>query len=59
MFFDIVVDRLKNVVVFKKLVIFDVFEILSKIEEENNMIDKSNVEIKVVLFKGFVEGRLK
>ena len=58
---DLTADKLKNAAATKKLAIFDAFEILSKIEEENNMIDKSNVSIetKAALFKGFAEGRSK
>ena len=56
---DLSADKLKNAAATKKLAIFDAFEILSKIEEENNMIDKSNVETKAASFKGFAEGRSK
>lgn len=34
-------DRLKNAAATKKLAIFDAFEILSRIEEERNLIDSS------------------
>ena len=36
---DISADRLKNAAATKKLAIFDAFEILSKINEEQNIID--------------------
>lgn len=56
---DIAADRLKNAAASKKLAIFDAFEILTKIEEENSMINTENVETKAALFKGFAEGRSK
>ena len=56
---DIAADRLKNAAATKKLAIFDAFEILTKIEEENSMIDKNNIDTKASLFKGFAEGRSK
>ena len=36
---DISADRLKNAAATKKLAIFDAFEILNRIEEENNILD--------------------
>jgi len=36
---DISADRLKNAAATKKLAIFDAFEILSRIEEEENIIN--------------------
>ena len=56
---DISADRLKNAAATKKLAIFDAFEILTKIEEENNMIDINKKESKASSFKGFAEGRSK
>ena len=56
---DIAADRLKNAAASKKLAIFDAFEILTKIEEENNMIDINKKESKASSFKGFAEGRSK
>ncbi len=56
---DIAADRLKNAAASKKLAIFDAFEILSKIEEENNMIASNKNESKAASFKGFAEGRSK
>ena len=56
---DISADRLKNAAATKKLCIFDAFEILNKIQEEEQMIlDSNNKESKPV-FKGFAEGRSK
>ena len=57
---DISADRLKNAAATKKLAIFDAFEILSRIQEEENMLeDKPVEEKKEKLFKGFAEGRSK
>lgn len=54
-------DRLKNAAATKKLAIFDAFEILSRIEEEEELLlDKPKVEKKEERsFKGFAEGRSK
>jgi len=43
------------------LAIFDAFEILSRIEEEENLLENKpkEVETKVRSFKGFAEGRSK
>jgi len=56
---DIAADRLKNAAASKKLAIFDAFEILTRIEEENNMIQNDKTESKASSFKGFAEGRSK
>ena len=57
---DISADRLKNAAATKKLAIFDAFEILNRIEEENNMLENKPKEVtKEVVFKGFAEGRSK
>jgi len=56
---DISADRLKNAAATKKLAIFDAFEILSRIEEEENIINEKPKEKKVEAFKGFAEGRSK
>lgn len=54
-------DRLKNAAATKKLAIFDAFEILKRIEEEENMLEgKAKEEVKETRsFKGFAEGRSK
>ncbi len=55
-------DRLKNAAATKKLAIFDAFEILQRIQEEEEMLKEKpqNVEEKPVRkFKGFAEGRSK
>ena len=46
---DISADRLKNAAATKKLAIFDAFEILTRIENEKEMLED----------KGFAEGRSK
>ena len=58
---DVAADRLKNAAATKKLCIMDAFEILQRIEEEQNMLeDKPKVEEKKKSsFKGFAEGRSK
>ncbi|MAN60430.1 hypothetical protein DRO61_09380 [Candidatus Bathyarchaeota archaeon] len=56
---DISADRLKNAAATKKLAIFDAFEILARIQEEQNLLDDKPINKKVESFKGFAEGRSK
>jgi len=57
---DITADRLKNAAATKKLAIFDAFEILNRIQEEENLLEGSVSEKKEEkVFKGFAEGRSK
>ena len=57
---DITADRLKNAAATKKLAIFDAFEILQRIQEEDDMLNEKPKEIKKEkAFKGFAEGRSK
>jgi len=56
---DISADRLKNAAATKKLAIFDAFEILKRIEDEENILNEKPIEIKENTFKGFAEGRSK
>jgi ASC-1-like (ASCH) protein len=57
---DISADRLKNAAATKKLAIFDAFEILNRIEEEENLLNNKPKEVKEErAFKGFAEGRSK
>ena len=57
---DITADRLKNAAATKKLAIFDAFEILTRIQEEENLLEgKTPKERKEKIFKGFAEGRSK
>ena len=57
---DVSADRLKNAAATKKLAIFDAFEILNRIQEEENLLEgKTPEEAKKKVFKGFAEGRSK
>tara|TARA_R100001443_G_scaffold88074_1_gene94583 strand:+ start:4405 stop:4677 length:273 start_codon:yes stop_codon:yes gene_type:complete len=56
---DISADRLKNAAATKKLAIFDAFEILNRIEEEENMLKETSKKDKGASFKGFAENRSK
>ncbi len=57
---DITADRLKNAAATKKLAIFDAFEILSRIEEEEELLNEKNKPKKEEkTFRGFAEGRSK
>ena len=57
---DISADRLKNAAATKKLAIFDAFEILNRIQEEEDMLNNKPKEVKEErTFKGFAEGRSK
>jgi len=56
---DISADRLKNAAATKKLAIFDAFEILNRIEEEQALLDGANKDTRAKSFKGFAEGRSK
>ena len=55
---DISADRLKNAAATKKLAIFDAFEILSRIQAEEDLLNEKPQEVKEEkAFKGFAEGR--
>ena len=56
---DVSADRLKNAAATKKLAIMDAFEILQRIEEEENILDGKDKTKEVKSFKGFAEGRSK
>ena len=56
---DISADRLKNAAATKKLAIFDAFEILTRIEEEKNILENKPTEKKENTFSGFAERRSK
>ena len=57
---DITADRLKNAAATKKLAIFDAFEILQRIETEEDLLNnKPKEEKEERSFKGFAEGRSK
>jgi hypothetical protein len=56
---DLSADKLKNAAATKKLAIFDAFEILNRIHDEEKMLNDDNKEVEVKVFKGFAEGRSK
>ena len=57
---DVSADRLKNAAATKKLAIFDAFEILNRIQDEQDMLDgKEKEEEKQESFSGFAEKRSK
>ena len=57
---DILADRLKNAAATKKLAIFDAFEILNRIQDEQDMLDgKAKDDKKEERFSGFAERRSK
>ena len=57
---DVSADRLKNAAATKKLAIFDAFEILNRVQEEENLLEgKTPKEAEKKVFKGFAEGRSK
>tara|TARA_R110000822_G_scaffold255979_2_gene381926 strand:- start:396 stop:674 length:279 start_codon:yes stop_codon:yes gene_type:complete len=57
---DLSADKLKNAAATKKLAIFDAFEILNRIDTEEQMLnDVSDTDTPAKQFKGFAEGRSK
>ena len=57
---DLSADKLKNAAATKKLAIFDAFEILTRIQLEQDILDEKPAEIKEEKsFKGFAEKRSK
>ena len=57
---DVSADRLKNASATKKLAIFDAFEILTRIQIEEDILNEKPKEVKEQkTFKGFAEGRSK
>ena len=59
---DVTADRLKNAAATKKLAIFDAFEILKRLEEEEVLLTgkpKKEEKKEERSFKGFAEGRSK
>jgi len=57
---DITADRLKNAAATKKLAIFDAFEILNRIQDEENILnDVPKEEVIEKTFSGFAERRSK
>ena len=56
---DISADRLKNAAATKKLAIFDAFEILSKIDSEEEVINSGDSVSQTNTKQGFAERRSK
>ncbi len=57
---DVTADRLKNAAATKKLAIFDAFEILQRVQEEEDILnDKPKQVEEVKTFRGFAEKRSK
>jgi len=56
---DVSADRLKNAAATKKLAIMDAFEILTRIQEEEEMLNSNPKDKGEKTFKGFAEGRSK
>jgi hypothetical protein len=56
---DISADRLKNAAATKKLAIFDAFEILNRINDEQDMLDGNQESKEEENFSGFAERRSK
>ena len=57
---ELAADRLKNAAATKKLAVFDAFDILNKIDQEQENINLSNnIDAKVETKQGFAERRSK
>ena len=57
---DVTADRLKNAAATKKLAIFDAFEILQRVQEEEDGLNEKPKEVEEVkTFRGFAEKRSK
>ena len=56
---DISADRLKNAAATKKLAIFDAFEILTRIQNEENLLNNKPLSQKEESFRGFAEKKSK
>jgi len=56
---DVSADRLKNAAATKKLAIFDAFEILNRLVDEENILENKPKEETKESFKGFAERRSK
>ena len=56
---DVTADRLKNAAATKKLAIFDAFEILTRIQEEEDKLSEKPKEKKQERVFKFTEGRSK
>lgn len=56
---DLAADRLKNAAATKKLAIFDAFEILKRIEEEESALEIKSVGERITNKQGFAERNSK
>ena len=56
---DLAADKLKNAAATKKLAIFDAFEILNRITEEQKLLEDASKNSETAEFRGFAEGRSK
>jgi|TARA_R100000479_G_C6206770_1_gene136702 hypothetical protein len=56
---ELAADRLKNAAATKKLAIFDAFDILSKIDQEEQELKQEEKNINVNTKQGFAERRSK
>tara|TARA_R100001198_G_C5156829_1_gene163707 strand:- start:183 stop:455 length:273 start_codon:yes stop_codon:yes gene_type:complete len=56
---DVTADRLKNAAATKKLAIFDAFEILNRIQQEEEMLSEKPKDKKEERVFKFAEGRSK
>jgi hypothetical protein len=56
---DLTADKLKNAAASKKLAIFDAFEILNRIQEEEDVLEGKDKAEEPKAFGGFAEGRSK
>ena len=56
---DISADRLKNAAATKKLAIFDAFDILNKIDQEEQELKEEDKNININTKQGFAERRSK
>jgi|TARA_R110000744_G_scaffold183350_1_gene302644 hypothetical protein len=57
---ELAADRLKNAAATKKLAVFDAFDILNKIDQEQENLDSlNNTDSKVETKQGFAERRSK
>ncbi len=52
-------EKLKQAAATKKLAIFDAFEILSRIEQEEQLLNDESADTPQKNFRGFAEGRSK
>tara|TARA_R100000664_G_C2751610_1_gene138899 strand:- start:1139 stop:1417 length:279 start_codon:yes stop_codon:yes gene_type:complete len=56
---ELAADRLKNAAATKKLAIFDAFEILTRIDSEEESLNSLNINKKIDTKQGFAERRSK